>query len=39
VFGVKVFYIYSIKVGERKEIYNKEVIEEIKEEIKRLKAL
>jgi hypothetical protein len=39
VFGGKVFYIYSIKVGERKEIYNKEVIEEIKEEIKRLKAL
>jgi len=39
VFGGKVFYIYSIKVSERKEIYNKEVIEEIKEEIKRLKAL
>jgi hypothetical protein len=36
VFGGKVFYIYSIKVGERKEIYNKEVIEEIKKEIKRL---
>jgi len=36
VFGGKVFYIYSIKVGDKKEIYNKEIIEEIKEEIKRL---
>lgn len=35
-FGGKVFYIYSIKDGERKEIYNKEVIKEIGKEIKRL---
>lgn len=35
-FGGKVFYIYSIKNGEKKEIYNKEIIEEIKEEIERL---
>ncbi|MEJ7684964.1 MAG: MjaI family restriction endonuclease [Segetibacter sp.] len=39
VFGGKVFYIYSIKVGEKKEMYNKEVIAEIKEEIKRLRNL
>lgn len=36
VFGGKVFYIYSVKIGDKKEIYNKEIIEEIKEEIKRL---
>src|ERR1035437_279394 len=36
VFAGKVFYIYSVKVGDKKEIYNKEIIEEIKEEIKRL---
>lgn len=36
VFGGKVFYIYSIKSGEKKEIYNKEVIDEIAAEIKRL---
>ena len=35
-FGGKVFYIYSVKVGEKKEIYNKEVIEEIRKEIKKL---
>jgi len=35
-FGGKVFYIYSIKVGDKKEIYNKEVIAEIKKEIDRL---
>jgi len=35
-FGGKVFYIYSIKIGDKKEIYNKEVIVEIKEEIERL---
>lgn len=38
-FGGKVFYIYSVKVGERKEIYNKEVIDEIKKEIERLQKL
>jgi len=36
-FGGKVFYIYSVKVGEKKEIYNKEVIDEIKKEIERLR--
>lgn len=35
-FGGKVFYIFSFKNGEKKEIYNKDIIEEIKEEIKRL---
>jgi len=39
VFGGKVFYIYSIKNGEKKEIYNKEVIDEIAGEIKRLSKL
>ena len=38
-FGGKVFYIYSIKVGDKKEIYNKEIIAEIEEEINRLKQL
>lgn len=37
VFGGKVFYLFSEKVGEKKEIKNKEVIDDIKEEIKRLK--
>jgi hypothetical protein len=36
VFGGKVFYIYSIKSGDKKEIYNKEVIDEILKEIERL---
>lgn len=35
-FGGNVFYIYSIKNGKKKEIQNKEVIDEIKNEIKRL---
>lgn len=35
-FGGKVFYVFSAKVGERKEIQNKEVIAEIGTEIKRL---
>lgn len=34
--GGKVFIIFSIKKDNRKEIFNKEVIEEIREEIKRL---
>lgn len=33
----KVFYIFSSKVGDKKEIKNKEVIDEIKQEIERLK--
>ncbi|MCO5235042.1 MAG: MjaI family restriction endonuclease [Chitinophagaceae bacterium] len=36
VFGGKVFYLFSAKIGDKKEIQNKEVIEEIKEEIARL---
>jgi len=36
-YGGKVFYIFSSKAGERKEIRNKEVIAEIKQEIDRLK--
>jgi hypothetical protein len=35
-YGGKVFYIFSSKVGDRKEIRNKEVIVEIKQEIDRL---
>jgi len=38
-FGGKVFYIYSVKNGDKKEIQNKEVIEEIKAEIERLRKL
>jgi len=36
VFGGKVFYLFSTKVGEKKEIQNKEVIDDIKQEINRL---
>lgn len=32
-FGGKVFYIYSLKDGEKKKIHNREVIKEIQEEI------
>ncbi len=39
VFGGKVFYLFSEKIGERKEIKNKEVIGEIENEIKRLTNL
>ncbi|HOK99867.1 MAG: MjaI family restriction endonuclease [Bacteroidales bacterium] len=39
VFGGRVFYLFSEKVGERKEIKNKEVIDELKAEIQRLKKL
>lgn len=38
VFGGKVFYLFSAKVGDKKEIQNKEVIDEIKAEISRLKS-
>lgn len=38
VFGGKVFYLFSTKVGDKKEIQNKEVIDEIKQEIIRLKS-
>ncbi|HPC35066.1 MAG TPA: MjaI family restriction endonuclease [Candidatus Marinimicrobia bacterium] len=37
-FGGKVFYVYSLKSGDRKVIMNKEVIAEIQQEIKRLKS-
>ena len=36
-FGGAVFFIYSVKSGDKKVIYNKEVIEKIKEEINKLK--
>lgn len=36
-FGGQVFFVYSIKSGKKKKIYNSEVIEEIKKEINRLK--
>lgn len=32
-FGGKVFYIYSYKSGDKKVIMNKEVIDEIRQEI------
>ncbi|NCC71807.1 MAG: MjaI family restriction endonuclease [Sphingobacteriia bacterium] len=38
VFGGKVFYLFSEKIGDKKEIKNKEVIDEIKKEIIRLKG-
>jgi hypothetical protein len=37
-YGGKVFYVFSTKVGDRKEIRNKEVIIEIRQEIERLKT-
>ncbi len=39
VFGGKVAYLFSAKVGDKKEIQNKEVIDEIIAEIKRLEQL
>ena len=39
VFGGKVFYLFSAKAGDKKEIQNKEVIEDIKREIERLQQL
>lgn len=38
-YGGKVFYVISIKEGDKKKIHNTEVIEEIKEEIERLEKL
>jgi len=35
-YGGKVFYIISVKEGKKKIIHNPEVIDELKEEIKRL---
>jgi hypothetical protein len=37
IYGGKVFYIISIKDGNKRKIYNNEVIEEIKKEIENLK--
>ena len=34
-YGGKVFYIYSFKSGRKKEIYNKGVIDEIRNELSR----
>lgn len=39
VFGGKVFYLFSQKINGKKEIVNKEVVEEIANEIERLKQL
>lgn len=36
-YGGKVFVIFSIRTGDKKVIKNKEIIEEIKAEIERLK--
>lgn len=38
-YGGRVFYVISIKDGDKKRIYNTEVIEEIRQEIERLKKL
>ncbi len=37
-YGGKVFYVISVKDGDKKKIYNTEVIDEIKKEIKRLQS-
>jgi hypothetical protein len=39
VFGGKVFYIFSTTINSKKEIVNKEIIDEIKAEVDRLKKL
>jgi len=36
-YGGKVFYIFSSSAGDKKEIRNKEVIDEIRQEIEQLK--
>lgn len=38
-YGGRVFYVISIRDGDKKKIYNTEVIEEIRQEIRRLKKL
>jgi hypothetical protein len=38
-YGGKVFIVFSVNKEDRKEIYNKEVVEEIRKEIDRLKKL
>ena len=37
VFGGKVFYVFSTMINGKKEIVNKEIIDEIKNEVERLK--
>lgn len=37
-YGGKVFYIISVKDGDKKKIYNTEIIDEIKQEIERLRG-
>ena len=39
VFGGKVFYVFSKKINGKKDIVNKEIIEEIKDEVERLQRL
>ena len=39
VFGGKVFYVFSTKINGKKDIVNKEIIDEIKKEVERLKKL
>jgi len=36
IYGGKVFYIISVKDGKKKNIYNPEIIEEIRKEIRKL---
>ena len=38
-YGGKVFFVYSVKQGDKKIIYNKEVIDEIKKEMERLSLI
>jgi hypothetical protein len=38
-YGGKVLYVISIKEGGRKKIYNTEVIDEIRDEIRRLNSV
>jgi uncharacterized protein YcgL (UPF0745 family) len=39
VFGGKVFYVFSTKINGKKEIVNKDIIDEIKNEVETLKKL
>ena len=38
-FGGKVFFVFSVKAAGKKKIYNTEVVDEILDEIKRLKSI
>lgn len=38
-YGGKVFYVISVKDGDKKRIYNTEVIDEIKKEFERLQSV